>query len=454
MADDIPFRMLGVLFAGVLIAALDIAIVGPALPAIGADFGVDGRAQSWVISVFVLLNLIGAPLLAKFADRYGTRLLFTMSLAIFGAGSAIVACAPVFETLLVGRGIQAFGAGGIFPVASAIIGESVPVSQRGRALGAIGAVFGVAFLLGPLLGGLLLPLGWEWLFLINLPIVALIVIAASRVLPRGATGAAGRFDTTGALLLTVCLAGFAWSLSSLDSAQWLASATSAAVWPFMLVAIAAGVAFWRVEQQAEDAILHPGLFRSRQLRLVGCIAVAAGLVEAGMVFLPGMAVVGLGVSPATASLMLLPLVSMLIVGAPMAGYLLDKIGAKPVIQVGLACTTLGLVGFGVAPQGALSFYTTGCLVGLGLSSLLGAPLRYVALQEAGESRRGVSQGLLTLFLSTGQLAGAALVGGLVASAGDTILGFQRAMLVLATGCAAALIISHALRAGTAEQSRA
>ena len=97
----------------------------------------------------------------------------------------IVAAAPSFEVLLAGRALQAFGAGGIFPVASAVIADTFPAERRGRALGMIGAVFGIAFLLGPLLGGLLLRWGWQWLFLINVPIVAILIVAAQRVLPAG-----------------------------------------------------------------------------------------------------------------------------------------------------------------------------------------------------------------------------------------------------------------------------
>jgi len=438
-------RLLTVLFAGVLLAALDIAIVGPALPAIGEDFGVGGRSLSWIISVFILLNLIGAPLLAKLSDRFGGRRVFAASVATLATGSLLVALAPSFGFLLFGRAVQAFGAGGIFPVASAVIAEAIPLEMRGRALGTIGAVFGIAFLLGPLIGGVLLPYGWEWLFLINVPIGAIVLVAAIRAMPAGTSRVQGRFDVGGALLLTLALAGGAWGLSRIDSENWLESVLSLSIWPFLALGVAASVAFFRREKSAHDPILHPDLFNSRQLRLIGVIAVAAGLVEAGMVFLPAMAVAGLGVTPATASFMLLPLVATLIVGAPAAGYLLDRIGPKPVIQIGLACTTLGLVGYGTSPQNALSFYVTGGIVGLGLSSLLGAPLRYVALQEAGDRRRGASQGFLTLFLSAGQLVGAALVGGVVGSSSGAVAGFQHAMLVLAAGTASALALSHALR---------
>jgi DHA2 family multidrug resistance protein-like MFS transporter len=203
------------------------------------------------------------------------------------------------------------------------------------------------------------------------PAVGVLIVATWYVLPPGATSQHGRFDARGAALLAVTLAGFAWGLSQIDTERGWPSLASLSVWPFLLGGLAGGLVLWHVEQHAEDPVLHPRLFSSVQLRLIGCIAVAAGFVEAGMVFLPGMAVAGLGVAPPTASLMLLPLVAMLVIGAPTAGYLLDKVGAKPVIQIGLGCTILGLIGFGTLPQSTLSFYATGSLIGLGLSSLLG-----------------------------------------------------------------------------------
>ena len=186
MAPGSPRTVLALLFAGVLVAALDIAIVGPALPAIGDAYGVGSRPLSWVFSVYVLFYVVGAPLLAKLSDRIGRRGVFAQSLGLFAAGSLLVAAAPTFEVLLVGRAIQAFGAGGIFPVASAVIAETVPEEKRGRTLGLIGAVFGLAFLLGPLLGGLLLRWSWRWLFLVNVPIAAVLIVAGLRRLPSGA----------------------------------------------------------------------------------------------------------------------------------------------------------------------------------------------------------------------------------------------------------------------------
>ena len=182
--------LLAVLFGGVLLAALDIAIVGPALPAIRTSYEVGSRGLSWVFSAYVLFYLLGAPLLAKVSDRIGRRAVYAQSLGLFAGGSLLVAAAPTFEVLLLGRAIQAFGAGGIFPVATAVIAEVVPSAQRGRVLGLIGATFGLAFLLGPILGGLLLHWSWRWLFLVNVPIAAVLIGVGLRRLPSAAAAAA------------------------------------------------------------------------------------------------------------------------------------------------------------------------------------------------------------------------------------------------------------------------
>ena len=148
--------VLGVLFFGVLMAALDIAIIGPALPAIRDGFHTTDRAVVWVFTTYLLFNLIGTPLMAKLSDRLGRRDVYIADVLLFVLGSVVVALAPSLTWVVVGRGIQGFGAGGIFPVASAVIGDTFPPEKRGRALGIIGSVFGVAFLIGPVVAGVVL----------------------------------------------------------------------------------------------------------------------------------------------------------------------------------------------------------------------------------------------------------------------------------------------------------
>ena len=437
--------ILGVLFAGVLMAALDIAIVGPALPAIRGAFDVSGRALPWVFSTYVLFYVVGTPLLAKHSDRRGRRVVFVQSLMLFALGSLVVAGAQNYPMLLLGRAVQAFGAGGLFPVAAAVIADTVPLERRGRVLGLIGATFGVAFLLGPLLGGLLLPWSWRWLFLINVPIAGVLIALALRTLPQLGKPDSRAFDSRGAALLSVALTAIVIGVGQIDTEQWATSLASLSVWPWLLLAAISAPLLWAVEKRAVDPVLPPALLYSPQLKLVGVIALAAGAVEAGMVFLPDLAVLGLGVDAAAASFMMLPLVLTLAIGAPLAGQLLDRVGARSVVQVGLSLTAGGLVLLALLPLDLTSFYAACSIIGFGLSALLGAPLRYITLQEAGEGQRGAGQGLLTLCVSIGQLIGSALIGGLVGSARDALGGYRHALLVVSAVCALALMLSLALR---------
>lgn len=172
MDDKTRNKLLLVLFLGVLMGALDIAIVAPALPSIQNFFKVGDRILAWTFSIYVLFNLISTPLMAKLSDTFGRRSIYTLDVSLFAMGSLIVALSPanLFAMLLFGRALQGFGAGGIFPVASAVIGDTFPPEKRGGALGLIGAVFGLAFLVGPILGGIVLTVtGWQWLFIIIYP---------------------------------------------------------------------------------------------------------------------------------------------------------------------------------------------------------------------------------------------------------------------------------------------
>jgi MFS family permease len=150
--------------------------------------------------------------------------------------------------------------------------------------------------------------------------------------------------------------------------------------------------------------------------------------------------------------MLLPLVLALIAGSIIAGRLVDRLGTAAVIRAGMACTIAGLMLFALLPLSVRNFYLAGLAVGLGLASLLGAPLRLAALEEAGEGGRGASQGLLTVCLSTGRLFGASLTGGIAASTGMALTGYRRAMLMIAVACGLSLVASVGLRRRAAQRA--
>lgn len=443
-------RLLLVLFVGVLMGALDIAIVGPALPAIRTEFGANDRAMAWIFNIYVLANLVGTPLMAKLSDRMGRRNIYVLDVVLFAIGSLVVALSSSFEVLLLGRAVQGLGAGGIFPVAAAVIGDTFPVEKRGSALGLIGAVFGIAFLVGPIVGGVVLGLlNWHWLFLINLPIAAVLVVAALRLLPASRAAQPKPFDWAGTAVLALLLTALSYGMSQLDTANVAASLRTPQVLYFLLLALLLLPLFVLVERRAADPVLHLSLFSGRQMVLVNLFAALSGLAEAVLVFVPSMAVLAFRVSEATASTMLLPLVLVMAVGSPLAGRMLDRVGSRTVVLLGTAVLAASMALIGLFKPSLVSFYVAGGLVGMGLSWLLGAPLRYIMLNEAARTQRAPAQAALALSTRVGQLLGAALVGAVSASIGG-VAGYQRAFLVIAVISLAYVMIGLLLKTRSAE----
>ncbi len=424
-------RILFILFVGVLMGALDIAIVGPALPAIRRDFGVNERTSAWIFSIYVLFNLLGTPLMAKLSDAWGRRWIYVGDVLIFALGSLVVALAPSFAVLLGGRAIQGLGAGGIFPVASAVIGDTFPPERRGRALGLIGAVFGIAFLVGPILAGVFLLLfTWHWLFLVNLPIAALVILLSLRYLPTTRPAERRPFDWAGMVTLSLVLGGMAYAINQVDAQHLGWSLRQPSVVIPLIVAAAALPVFILVERRAPDPIVRLRLFRSRQIILAYGLAMGAGLGEAAVVFVPDLLVAAFNVSTSTASFMLLPAVLAMGVGAPLFGRMLDAFGSKWVALLSTFLVALGLILVGQLSVTVTSFYVVAILVGLGLSGLLGATLRYIMLNEAPLADRAAAQGVLTLFTSTGQLLGGVAMGALAASHGGGLSGYRFAFTIV------------------------
>lgn len=422
-----------VLFLGVLMGALDIAIVGPALPAIQKDLNVTNRLLPWMFSIYVLFNLIGTPLMAKLSDIYGRRSIYVLDVALFAAGSLVVVLsrsAESFPLVMVGRAIQGFGAGGIFPVAAAVIGDTFPPEKRGSALGLIGAVFGLAFIIGPILGGLLLGLGWQWLFLINLPIALLVILMSLRLLPTTRPDKVTAFDWTGMGVLALSLAALAYGLNQIDTSHFFRSLVSLGVLPFLLGALVGFIVLVSIEKKAQNPIIPLALFSRKQLRLGFLLTAGAGLGEASLVFMPLLAVAALGVKTTQASYLLMPVVLAMAFGSPTTGRLLDKFGSRLIIMAGTAILTLGVILLSQFAASMTLFIISGILIGLGLSALLGAPIRYITLNETSIGERSAAQGVVAVFTSVGQLVGSASVGAVAASRGGTASGYSLAFFTI------------------------
>jgi EmrB/QacA subfamily drug resistance transporter len=421
METKVRNRILFVLFIGVLMGALDIAIVGPALPTIRKAFAVDNRQGAWIFSIYILFNLIGTPIMAKLSDLYGRRLVYITDVSLFGLGSLVSALAPSFAILLLGRSIQGFGAGGIFPVASAVIGDTFPTEKRGGALGLIGAVFGIAFLFGPPLGGVITTFfGWHWIFLINIPIALLVIVMSLRLLPSIPLKNVAAFDWKGMIFLSLTLGSLAYSINQIDTGALLPSLASMSVLPYLVISLISLIILISIERKSVNPLLPPHLFTRKQLKLTYILTAGAGVSEASMVFMPALALAALPTiikTPLSASYMMMPVVLAMAIGSPTAGRFLDKLGSKSVILAGTAIMTAGMLSLSFFSGSLTMFIISGLLIGLGLSALLGAPIRYIMLGEAQATERSVAQGTATLFTSIGQLISGALVGA-VASNGN------------------------------------
>ncbi len=424
-------RILALLFVGVLMGALDISIVGPAIPAIEKSIKVDKQLMSWIFSIYVLANLVGISLMAKLSDLYGRRKIYILALTIFGTGSLIVALSHNFNILLAGRAIQGFGASGIFPVASAVVGDIFPPEKRGRALGLIGAVFGLAFILGPVIAGVVLKFFvWNDLFFINLPIAVILIYFSNKLLPAEPVGRVSSIDWKGITVLGLFLSTFAYGINRINANSFINSLLSANVLPFLIFSVAAFVVLMFIERTAVTPVFNPGLFIVRQIRLTGLIAVGTGIFQASFVFLPSMAIASFGVTTATASFMLLPVVIATAIGSPVSGRLLDKYGSRTLIIAGLMLASFGFVALSRVTTYRFVFYAGEVFLGLGFSILSGSALRYIMLNEVSVSDRATTQGIITIFVSIGQMTGAAAIGTLVASNRIVLNGYRQVFMFI------------------------
>lgn len=422
-------RLLPTLFIGVFMAALDTAVIAPALPALREAFAISHREAALLMVVFILCSLCSTAGLANLGDRHGRRVVFLGSVACFAAGSLLIALSDSFALVLAGRAVQGLGAGGILPTASALIGDAVAPRERGRALGLIGATYGLAFVLGPALATLLLlAAGWHWIFLANLPLAALVLALGARCLPRHTPGAAlPPLDLAGlgvTLLLLACLVlGITRSADDFFGLK---------LWPGLLAAAAVALALLlRVESRAAAPLIPLSLFARRQLALSYLLSAASGFAMGSIVFLSSMAQQAYTLEPRHAGLVLLPLVLCSMLGSMGAGRLLDRLGPRTLLLAGFALLALGYAASAFSDPALWLFLLATTPIGLGVGIAVGGALRSIAIDEAPPAQRGAAQGLINICTSIGTLLAAAAVGAVADFSGGGSRGFAVAYLGVA-----------------------
>jgi MFS family permease len=434
-------RIMPILFIGVFMAALDAAIIAPAIPALREAFAVDNSQIGLVTIVYILCSLSSTTLMASLSDRYGRRPVYLTNIIMFAAGSLLIALAPSFSIVLVGRAIQGIAAGGVTPTASAVIGDTFPPSERGKALGLIGATFGMAFLIGPMVASLILVfLSWQWIFLLNVPIALVIIgMGWSRLPNTRAEGEQPPFDWAGLLTVSLMLTALILGVN-----QVLDRLLSLTLWPWLLgLALVCLPLLIGLEQRHERPVVPLSLFGTRQLQLTYILSVGAGFGMGSVIFITSIAVASHGADPSQAGFLLIPLVLASSVTSVWFGRLLNSLGSRTIMLIGF-----GTLGIGMAMLGLANFWwfmLATVLVGGGVGIVVGGTLRAIVLNEVAADQRATAQGLLNIAISVGNLLVVAVLGRIADSLGGGAVGLGRAYLIAAVITAVVFLLSLGLK---------
>jgi EmrB/QacA subfamily drug resistance transporter len=404
----------GVIFSGlmlvVLLAALDQTIVATALPTIVGDLGGLNRL-AWVTSAFLLAQTAVTPLYGKLGDLYGRKRILQSAVLLFLAGSALCGQARGMTELIAFRAVQGLGAGGLIVLTQSVIGDVVPPRERGRYQGLFGAVFGVASVGGPLLGGVIVQaVSWRWIFYVNVPVglVALAVLGAT--LPATAPRGRPSIDYIGAGLLASGLSAIVL-VTSLGGTTWAWGSAEVVLVGALGVALIA--AFLFAEGRAREPVLPPSLLRDRVFAVAGSLSLIVGFALFGAVtFLPlYFQTVDLA-SPTGAGLRLVPMMVGVLVMSIVSGQLISRLGRYRIFPI---VGTL-LMSIGLALLSRLDVGTSGAtsalyllVLGLGLGSVM--QVLVLAVQNAVDySVLGAATSGVTMLRGIGGSLGTAVFG--------------------------------------------
>jgi MFS family permease len=425
---------------GVFAGALDSGVLSPALPALAQTFGVATGDLAWIFNVYLLVTVVAISIAGVMADRHGRRPVYIACVALFALGSILAIAAPSYGFFLLARALQALGAGGIFPVATAAIGDVVPADKRGAALGLVAATWGLAAIVGPAFGGLVTHfISWRWIFAANLPLAAIVIWLARKYVPTIAPHVRPPADVVGVALLSIGLLALTGGIIGTHLITIAAG-----------VLLLAGFVLW--ERTAAHPLIPPAMLASKQLVLTYLLEVAIGALEGSLFFIPTVLIASQGMSYAVAGgIAALGALTFVIV-IPISGRALDEIGSRDVLLIGALFTEIGLSIFALGFSSIWLTVLAMIVAGVGFGALLGAPTRYIVTNESTAETRGTAIGLLSQGLIVGMILGTALAGGIMNSANVQSDGFRETYLTFAAIAILALFITMFLKPQRAERA--
>jgi EmrB/QacA subfamily drug resistance transporter len=338
------FEILGAILLALFLGALDQTIVGPVLPTIAKELnGID--LYTWVVTAYLVTSTAAIPVYGKLSDLYGRKPMLVVGICFFLAGSVLSGLSQTMWQLILFRGVQGLGAGALFPISLAVIGDLFTPAERGKYQGLFGAVFGIAFLVGPAVGGFLTEhLSWHWIFFVNLPIGLVSLYLIGRLLPTVRTaGARFTLDVPGVVLLTFAIVPTLIALTLAETSSW----ADRAVLGWFAVGLVSLAAFLIAETRAEDPVIPLDLFKNRTFA-VSAVATLFAIFGFStlIIFLPLWFQVVQGASPTASGYDLFPFLAGLMFSSILAGQLVSRTGRyKVMIALAMAVLTLGLVLF-------------------------------------------------------------------------------------------------------------